>query len=88
MLLARLRLQLEMTRALRSQMPNDLQDGFWCTRIRESILTVSVKDTSQAPLIHYRQRDLLEHVNTLFKEKLGQPLERIQIQVAAHRLGG
>lgn len=86
-MLARLRLQLAITRTLRAELPEPLNARCWCSRIEDSTLTVTVDEASQASLIHYQQRELLKRINADFKERLVRPLSRIRIRVGAKLAG-
>lgn len=86
-MLARLRLQLAITRTLRAELPEPLNAHCWCSRIEDTTLTVTVDEASQASLIHYQQRELLKRINADFKERLAQPLRRIRIRVGAIQAG-
>ena len=85
-LLARLRLCLELTRALRARLPEPLAAHCWCSRLEDATLTVTVDDAARATsLVHCHQRELLKHLNAEFAARLPRSLRRLQVHVAAHR---
>ena len=86
-LLARLRLCLELTRALRARLPEALAAHCWCSRLKDGALTVTVDDAARASLLHCHQRELLKHLNAEFAARLPRPLRRLHVHVAAHRDG-
>ena len=84
-LLARLRLCLELTRALRARLPAPLAAHCWCSRLEDATLTVTVDDAARASLVHCHQRELLKQLNAEFAARLPRSLRRLQVHVAAHR---
>ncbi len=84
-LLARIRLQLAITKCLRRQLPESLGERCWCSGVDGSALTVSIDDGQKAPLIHYQQRELLKLVNAEFQDRLERPLRRLQVRVSARQ---
>lgn len=83
-LLARLRLCLELTRALRARLPEALAAHCWCSRLEDATLTVTVDDAARASLLHCHQRELLKHLNAEFAARLPRSLRRLRVHVAAH----